>query len=171
MFGHGQTELVGQGHPATANPNADGIEQSVHHLEVARNGRGSDHRCFPGRPKEGRAGVGHLMAVAKNGGVGERQQFRSSRQQRVGHRIDDSSEIVPAVGTFSARTEHFAVGKQSEEAFVEKRRPGRHQLHLGAVEAAIGVEIGHGIRRQIQGAVEFVHGGVFGREHGQRVRR
>ena len=63
------------------------------------------------------------------------------------------------------------MGEQSEEALVEQGGAGRHQLHLGPVEAAIGVEVSHGLDRQIEDVVEVEHGLVLVGDQRQRGRR
>lgn len=120
VVGDRQTEFIGQRHPATTHPNPYGVEQSVHHLEVAGHRCSSDHGGFAGCVPEGGSGAGHLVSITKNGGIREGRQLESRRQEGIGHRIDNGPEIVAAIGSLSARTEHLAMGQESEKAFVEQ---------------------------------------------------
>ncbi len=77
MVGHRQTEFAGEPHPATTDRNSDGIEQSIHHLKVAGHRCRTDDGGFAGSPPEGGSSLGHLVAIAQDGGIGERHQLGS----------------------------------------------------------------------------------------------
>ncbi len=171
VFGHEQSEFVGQVHPITTDSNTDRIEKPVHHLEVAGHRRSPDDRRIPGCGRERGPSSRHLVAIAQHGGVGEGQEFTAGRKQRVGHRVHQRPKVVGSAGLLGAHTEHATVGQQSEEALVEERGSSGHVFHLGAVQAPVGVDIGHFLDRQVERTVQIVHCVVLGRYQTQRVGR
>ena len=62
------------------------------------------------------------------------------------------------------------MGKQSKPTVVEVRDPPRHQLHLGARQSALDVQIGHFPVRQIEHAVEHLLSGRLRRHRIERRR-
>ncbi len=142
---------------------ADRIDDTVHHFEVA-GGTGGVGNCAGTEQLADRIAHRIEICCSTDEGVGESQEYGRIVAAGVAIAVADRSKVDLHAGCLGARTEHPAVGVQSEEALVDQRRARRHQLQLPPRKTLVDGDLAHLGVAQVEGTVEVGLRFRFGRD-------